>query len=172
MQRNNNRIVESMFCSNCGSECAVPNTQYCVKCGHLLHGSKAAFRNGLKHGLTLLMVGALLIPVWMFIGVAFPPDDKLVESAPSTTMAEAIAWILMWMALIAAAARIGYAVFFQRNVPTEIADGTPSALLRQKNRPNELPSANSFEPAASGKWRTTSELKVPVGFRQRPSGEL
>jgi hypothetical protein len=161
-----------MFCSNCGTENEALNTRYCVKCGRGLQGSNAAFQKGIKQGLMLLMIGALLIPIWGFIGVAFPPDDRLVESAPSTTMAEAIAWILMWMAFIAAAARMGYAVLFQRNVSPEIADGTDSALRDRSTRHTELPSADSFEPAAAGKWRTSSELKVPAGFRQHPSGEL
>ena len=160
-----------MYCPNCGANRAAENIQFCVKCGHDLAGSNAAFQTGIKHSLVLFLIGILLIPVWMFIGAAFPPNDRLVESAPSTTAGEAIAWIAMWVAFITAAARIGYAVLFQRSVRFE-STGMTGPALQDRHSNNALPAGDAFEPVAAGKWKTTSELKVPVGFQQRTSGEL
>ena len=160
-----------MFCPNCSNERTVAKTQYCVKCGYDLVGSDPAFQKGIRHGLILFAIGLFLIPIWMFIGAAFPPNDRLVESAPSTTAGEAIAWIMMWMTFIAAAARIGYAIFFQREVRSENSEKTNSAL-NSRNSNNALPGGDAFEPAAAGKWKTTSELKMQAGFHQRTSGEL
>lgn len=160
-----------MYCPNCGSEKASKTNRFCVKCGHDLVGPNAALQKGIKHGLVLFLIGILFIPVWMFIGAAFPPADRLVESAPSTTAGEAVAWIAMWMAFIAAAARIGYAILFQQKARSENIETTGSTL-RDQNSQTALPAGDSFEPAAAGKWKTTSELKVPAGLQERTSGEL
>jgi len=152
-----------MFCPKCSTPKAEGNTQYCTSCGLDLaglgdfvqtsgeRGSDARFRKGIRHGVTLLLIGVVLIPVWMFIGPAFPPNDRLVESAPSTTPLEQLFWILMWMSFLAGAARIVYAYAFERN---SSARGTSSRKIERVNTAEQrsLPSADYFKPADPGQW--------------------
>lgn len=159
-----------MFCQKCGAETAAESTIYCTACGNVLRSADAAFQKGLRQGLYLFVLGLIFIPVWLFIGAAFPPNDALIESAPSTTLGEAIAWILMWMAFIGSAARIGAALLFRRKDDVQAASGERAFdELRQRAH---LPSGESFSPAP-GRWKaTTSDLKTPVHSRPVPSGEL
>lgn len=97
----------------------------------------------------MLVIGLVMIPVWMFIGAAFPPDDKLVESSPSTTWPEMVAWILMWIMFIASAARVGCSLVF------DSADGRDDSKTT-KTAP-ALHSADTFEPVSPGGWRVTND---------------
>jgi hypothetical protein len=128
--------------------------------------------NGVQQGTRLILLGMLLIPVWLFIGVVFPPNDRFVEGAPSTTPLEAIAWIMMWMAFIAGAGRIAWAIIFEGDRPSI---GTTINQLRgtlcKKKTAKQLPSAESFEAAQPGAWRATDDLFQPV-MRSHGSGEL
>jgi hypothetical protein len=114
-----------MYCPNCAAEKSLEHARYCSNCGLDLVGDRKAYTElkGLRHGIILLVIGLLLIPVWMFVGAAFPADDKLVESAPSTTPVEAIAWIAMWVMFLAGAARIAYSLIFER-------DPQPQSMIR------------------------------------------
>ena len=162
-----------MFCPKCAEAKAGDETIFCTRCGFDLSGLETAvmsgglgdrkLRKGIGQGVKLLMLGLLLIPVWMFIGAAFPPADKFVESSPSTTWAESIAWILMLMAFVAGISRIAYALLFERaaDIKTRSIDQPPVR--------DALPSGDSFKPAAPGKWKTTDDLVMPVS---RTSGEL
>jgi hypothetical protein len=172
-----------MFCPKCSTPKAEGNTQYCTSCGLDLTGlsdfvqtggevgSEARFRKGIRHGVTLLLIGVVLIPVWMFIGPTFPPNDRLVEGAPSTTLLEGLFLILMWMSFLAGAARIVYAYAFERG-------STVSGVSPQKIEPvdtdeqRSLPSADYFKPANAGQWRSSEELFEPVLKQHRTSGEL
>ena len=156
-----------MFCPNCAEKRESDAGQFCRGCGHPFAGSKAS-RSGLKQGFVLIAFGLLLIPVWMFIGGAFPANDRLVESSPSTTWPEMVAWILMWVALLAGAARIAYSMIFEsRDGESRAVEEKPDAVR------GELSSADSFEAARPGRWRsTTSDLFEPVVSKQRTSGEL
>ena len=172
-----------MFCPQCSTPKAEGKTQYCTNCGFDLtglddlvqtgggRGSDARFHKGIRHGVTLLLVGVVLIPMWMFIGPAFPPSDRLVESAPSTTLLEQLFWILMWMSFLAGAARIVYAYAFQRS---SSASGTFSRKVARVDTKEQrsLPSADYFKPADPGQWRSSEELFEPVLKQRRPSGEL
>jgi hypothetical protein len=117
----------------------------------------------------LLALGLLLIPVWMFIGAAFPPDDKLVESSPSTTWLEQIAWIVMWMAFLASALRIAYSLVFESS-ETRRHSQPISSLNKSEDR--YLGSAATFEAAQPGKWRTTDDLAQTIIGKTRTSGDL
>jgi hypothetical protein len=150
-----------MFCPNCAEPIAHENIQYCTKCGYEFDGKSTSA--GLRQGFILISIGLLLIPVWMFIGAAFPADDKLVESAPSTTWPEMVAWIAMWMLFIAGAVRIGYSVLIERSAKSR-------SISEDDLR--ELPSADRFE-GVPGRWRsTTRDLGESVVNRPRTSGEL
>src|SRR5688500_8822488 len=102
-----------MFCPKCASPILSESIQFCTKCGFAF-GEPTYRKEAIKKSFVLIAIGLLLIPVWMFIGAAFPPDDRLVESSPSTTWPEMVAWILMWMAFIGGAVRLGYAWVFER----------------------------------------------------------
>jgi len=172
-----------MFCPKCSTPKAEGNTQYCTSCGLDLTGlgdfvqtgsaggSDARFRKGIRHGVMLLLIGVVLIPVWMFIGPMFPPTDRLVESAPSTTLLEQLFWILMWMSFLAGAARIVYAYAFERG---STANATAAQRIKQVDTVEQrsLPSADYFKPADPGQWRSSEELFEPVLKQQRTSGEL
>jgi hypothetical protein len=152
-----------MYCSICSEPVSDTSVRYCTRCGHGFVGNDR-LKRGLRQGVVLFIIGLILIPVWLFIPMALPPSDKLVESAPSTTVAESLAWIMMWMAFIAAVGRIGYALLFWGGSPPK-----PS----ERSRLAELPSADSFEPAPkAGSWRSTKDL-VDAGLRKpHTSGDL
>ena len=157
-----------MFCQACGAENSVEGTQFCTSCGSNLAGSS---RKGFRQGLVLIVLGLIMIPVWMFIGAAFPPADKLVESAPSTTIGETIAWIVMWMAFVAGSARIAFSLVFEKRT-SEVESTGQETVPGLGHRPESLPAGDTFEPAGRGKWKTTSELVMPSTAKRRTSGEL
>jgi hypothetical protein len=112
-----------------------------------------------------MMIGVLLIPVWMFIGGAFPADDRFVESSPSTTWPEMIAWIAMWVFFIAGLARVGYAAIFERRNGGN--DKEP------QGSPSQLYAGDSFRAAKSEGWRETNvDLFEAATKAQRNSGGL
>ena len=167
-----------MFCPRCSESKANDDTVYCTRCGLDLSDlsivdetvkARSNTGRGIKKGIILLAIGLLLIPVWMFIGAALPPDDKLVESSPSTTWLEQIAWIVMWMAFIASAIRILYSLVFERSETRPHGQLIPSL---NKSEDRYLASAEAFEAAQPGKWRTTDDLAQTVIRQPRTSGEL
>lgn len=150
-----------MYCPKCSEQVSSRATRFCTRCGADLGGDR---RTGLKQGFVLLALGLIMVPVWMFVGAAFPPNDRLVESAPSTTPAESIAWIFMWAAFIAAAARMGYAFLFEKAAPRQETT---------ERNVDALPSGDTFEPAAKpGRWRTTHDLGDANVHGKRASGDL
>jgi len=102
-----------MFRSKCGQQ-ASEGVRYCTRCGEAL--GRTGLGSGVRQRVVLFAVGMILIPVWMFIGAAFPPNDRLAESLPSSTLPEMFAWIGMWVFFIAAAARIAYAYAIQEEL--------------------------------------------------------
>lgn len=168
-----------MFCPRCSESKAGEDTVYCTRCGLDLSdlGSfvdetvkpRSRTGRGIKQGIILLALGLLLIPVWLFIGAAFPPDDKLVESSPSTTWLEQIAWIVMWMAFIASAMSVAYALVLERSETRR--HGQPASPLHNPED-RYLSSAEGFQAAQPGKWRTTDDLAQTVIRKTRTSGEL
>lgn len=148
-----------MYCPSCGE--AQPNTKFCTKCGHSLALRSSAGRQAF----ILLALGLLMVPVWMFIGAAFPPADRLVEGSPSTTVGEALAWIAMWVFFLAAFARIAYSLLFERNRET--------ISKEQAAEPSQLNAGEDFRPAQAGRWRqTTADLFEPARKPSRTSGDL
>ena len=160
-----------MFCPDCGVEKPGFANRYCTNCGLDLLPVGRNRQAATRQGLALIVVGLGMIPIWMFVGAAFPPADKLVESAPSTTFLEALVWILMWIAFILGAARI---------ISGFLIEGTSRANAKSERDPNSistndsaagLPAGDMFEPARAGKWKTTSELDVGA-LTNKTSGNL
>jgi hypothetical protein len=154
-------------------------TQFCTGCGmemsnvDVLVGTRGRWpggKTGVRHGFILLLVGLLLVPVWMFVGAAFPPNDKLIEGSPSTTPAEAIAWILMWVAFMAGVGRIAYSILFE-NSAGRATEGQRAQGPRSEGAP-ELPPGDDFQPAQAGRWKATDDLLDPVLNCARPSRDL
>lgn len=169
-----------MYCPNCSELKSQDNTQYCTKCGFDLRGiddvvargglgSADTRRKGIELGVRLILIGLTLIPVWMFIGVIFPPNDRLVEGSPSTTFLEEIFWIAMWIFFIAGMSKIIFALAFGRR---EQKSATESNVTNEDETRHSLPSGENFRPADPGMWKSTDELFEPVINRPRTSGEL
>ena len=173
-----------MFCPNCSEQKANDATQFCKRCGLDLFGlsefvesgagdlrkpnKKWRSQKGISQGVSIVSIGLMLIPVWMFAGVILPPNDRLVESAPSTTPLEAIAWIAMWMAFIAGGLRIAYARIFENHRPGRSHPPVKGSI---PGSGGALPSADYFRPADPGTWKSTDDLFEPVR-KSRTSGEL
>ena len=168
-----------MFCPRCSMAKTVEETVYCTSCGLDLRDlggfvdesvkAPSITERGIKQAMILSALGLLLIPVWMFIGAAFPPDDKLVESSPSTTLLEQIAWIVMWMAFIASALRIAFSIVFERS---RTRQHEQPKLLLDKAEDRYLTSADTFTAVQPGKWRTTGDLAQTIIRKTRTSVEL
>jgi len=173
-----------MFCPNCSEQKANDTTQFCKRCGLDLFGLSEFVESGagdvrkpnpswksqkgIKQGVTLFSIGLMLIPVWMFAGAVLPPGDRLVESVPSTTPLEAIAWVAMWVAFIAGTLRVAYALLFEGKSPV---GSSPSSTGSFAGSRGALPSGDYFRPADPGTWKSTDELFEPVR-KPRTSGEL
>src|SRR5688500_16693432 len=146
-----------MFCPNCSERKANDATQFCKRCGLDLFGLSEFVergercqpfsqtdrpRNWMRQGITLFAIGLMLIPVWMYIATIFPANDRLVESASSTTPFETLAWIGMWMAFIVGSIRIGYSLIVENKKA-----GQRSSIAESKMRSGVLPAAVRFGPA-------------------------
>jgi len=178
-----------MYCPNCSEPKVDERTQFCKRCGLDLFGLsefvesgeggtprphlKNKRQKGIKQGAMLVGLGLLLIPVWLFVAMIFPPNDRLVESAPSTTLAEGAAWIAMWMAFIAGALRIAYALIFEKGSSEHGQTQWRNKKATTGYRgPEALPSADAFRPAEPGRWKTTGDLYEHAARSKKSSGEL
>jgi hypothetical protein len=171
-----------MFCPNCSEPKPADATQFCKRCGLDLFGLSEFIESGdgkvvrhfdrkhkgLKQSALLFAIGFLLIPVWMFIGGAFPPSDRLVESAPSTTPAETLSWIGMWIAFGAGVIRITYSLLFEGRRSNNF--GFDDRNISRRAKRNELSSGDYFRPADAGSWKVSEDLFEKV--KTRHSGEL
>ena len=171
-----------MFCPNCSEPKVSDSAQFCTKCGFDLADlsdfinsggvmlRKSHRQKGIRQGAKFILLGILLIPVWLFIGAAFPANDRLVESSPSTTPFEQIAWILMWVSFLAGAARIAFATVFDHKDESR-SDERPHAF-KGGSQNSALPDGGAFYPADPGRWKTTDEIFESVKREPKISGEL
>ncbi|MFL6467048.1 MAG: hypothetical protein ACJ72Z_03730 [Pyrinomonadaceae bacterium] len=170
-----------MFCPNCSEPKTKDATQFCKRCGLDLFGLSEFVESGekfngrpirkispkaVRQSISLFAFGLMLIPVWMYVSVIYPPENRPVESAQSTTPAEMVAWILMWMAFIASALRVAYALFENRRCARFNPPNTGSV----PGSGGALPSGDYFRPADPGAWNSTNELFEPI--KRRTTGEL
>jgi hypothetical protein len=173
-----------MYCPNCSEVKARDAAQFCKRCGLDLFGLSEfvesgeggrfvvpswGTRKGKRQGITLLGLGLILIPVWMFIGAIFPPNDRLIESFPSTTRLEMAAWIGMWMAFIAGTVRIIYSLVFENS---RWERRSRVVGVESQRSAGTLPSADYFRPAQPENWKTTGELFERVKRNAKTSGDL
>ena len=161
----------TMYCPNCAVPVTDDQMQFCTTCGHGL-SERPSIRKAFRQAFLLFAVGLMLIPVWMFIGPAFPPADRFVESHPSTTWLEQIAWIAMWMSFIAAGMRLVFALVFEKGAATDNPPNEEQAALRPRSPNAQLSSADSFQGVSPERWRTTRDLAEPLKVKPRKSGGL
>lgn len=180
-----------MYCPNCSQAAAAENIRFCSKCGFDLKtvrkiveggaetdekGFKTA-RRGTRQGAKMILLSLVLYPALVFLSALFPPDDKLVESSPSSTWFEQIGWAILCTIFLAGVARILYAVIFEKDsaeAETKIEAKIETAQARINARPakDALPPGEAVPASEFGRWKTTGELFEPVFSRPKTSGDL
>ena len=180
-----------MFCPKCAEKQAFEETQFCTKCGFPTNGVKMLLQNdgqfgdenmispkqnGIRQGVKLILLSLILFPAFILLSAMFPPDDRLVESSPSSTWFEQIGWAILWTIFLAGAARIVFAMVFERQssvseIPHENFAEKTKHINWGENK-NALPPAQGTPVSDFGKWKTTGDLFEPVYRKQKTSGEL
>jgi hypothetical protein len=155
-----------MFCPNC-SQSLNADSQFCSQCGlareamremlatrnAITEGKLTPRQKGLRQGIALMLLSAILIPVYVLLSPLFPPVDRLVESAVSDTPFDKISQAVLLTLFMIGLVRTAYAWFFQDKAATSLAS---------EASPKELTSAPGTPVQEFGAWRT----------KTRTSGEL
>ena len=161
-----------MYCSNCSHLMAANEVQFCSSCGFpvvrlneiIAGGGKTkndedqAAKNklsprqkGLRLGLALMLLSAILIPAYVLLAALFPANDRLVESAVSDTPFEKISQAILITMFMLGLVRAAYAWFFQEQARPSLESGVSAQAL---------PPAEGAPVSAFGGWRaTTGELE-------------
>ncbi|MDQ3747513.1 MAG: zinc ribbon domain-containing protein [Acidobacteriota bacterium] len=176
-----------MFCPKCSQAIANETTQFCSKCGFRLGKVKHLLENdgesqeanelskqqkGIRQGSKLIILSLILFPAFVLLSSMFPPNDRLVESSPSNTWFEQIGWTILWTLFLAGAARIAFALVFERKsfVSEDFAEKTKQIKVSESK--NALPPMRDAPISDFGKWKTTDELFEPIFAKQKTSGDL
>lgn len=175
-----------MFCPKCAVEITSQETKFCSKCGFTLQtvrnifendaereSSISQFREGLRFGVKLLLLALILLPIFQILGGFFVPDDKLVESSPSSSWFDFLGNAVLIGLTFAGVARIFYAFVFERSKKFGISVSARDTIKKLNNREkNALPPSNEMPVSDFGKWKTTEELFEPVFSKAKTSGDL
>lgn len=179
-----------MFCPKCAERQANEATQFCSKCGFPTSIVKNLLKNdglvadennivigrkGIRHGALLMLSSLILFPAFVLLSALFPPNDRLIESSPSTTWFEQIGWAILWTLLLSGVARIAYALIFERQTTaTEslIEKIKQIKQIKSNENKNALPPAESVPASDFGKWKTTGDLYEPIFVKRKTSGDL
>jgi hypothetical protein len=181
-----------MFCPKCAEIQSDEALQYCRKCGFNL-GNLAAFvetngelnsqtssrQHGIRQGVKLILLSVILFPIYVFLAPMFPPNDVLVESSPSSTWFEQIAWALMTTLFLSGSIRIFYAFIFESYFVGQKENTRNETQITQKSFKTDRRNVDALPPAEGvpvsnfGKWKeTTDDLFEKVRVRKNTSGEL
>ena len=173
-----------MFCPKCAAEINSDETKFCSRCGFIIESVRnivgqngqdeneiSNFEKGLRFGVKLLLLAVILFPVLQVLSGFFPPDDKLVESSPSSTWFDFASNAVLFALTLSGIARIFYAFVFERAAKSEIVPEKSSREISAKEI-NALPPSHSIPVSDFGKWKTTGELFEPVFSKAKTSGEL
>jgi len=181
-----------MFCPNCAEPQASDATQFCSKCGFSTRGVKQLIETGgkvdfdtesprqigIRQGVKLILLSLILLPAFVLLNSLFPGDDRLIESSPDNTVFEQVGWAVLWTIFLAGAARIVYALLFEKNFTLVKEDNAVAGLKEQNSfQPNEarnaLPPSESVPINNFGRWKeTTRELFEVPRTQEKTSGEL
>ncbi len=173
-----------MYCPKCAGEINSDETKFCSNCGFTIKSVRniieqngqdeseiSNFQKGLRLGVKLLLLALILLPVFQILSGLFPPDDKLVESSPSSTWFDFLGNAVLFALTLSGIARIFYAFVFERAAKSEVAPEKSIKEISAKEM-NALPPPNSIPVSDFGKWKTTGELFEPVFSKPKTSGEL
>ena len=130
------------------------------------------FQKSLRFGVKLLLLALILLPVFQILGGFFTPDDKLVESSPSSTWFDFLGNAVLFALTLIGLARISYAFLFERSSKFNDSTAADSVKEISAQEVNALPPSNSIPVSDFGKWKTTGELFEPVFSKPKTSGEL
>lgn len=175
-----------MFCPKCACEVVSDETRFCSKCGFTLNTVRKAvenngknedlselsdFQKGIRFGIKLLLLALVLIPAFQILGGFFTPDDRLVESSPSSSWFDLLGNAVLITLFLGGTARIFYAIVFERS--TKIRNSNSDSIKEISGKEiNALPPAQSTPVSDYGKWKTSEELFEPIFIKRKTSGEL
>jgi hypothetical protein len=175
-----------MFCPKCAAEVLSDKTKFCSKCGFVLQNVRKAvesdgkiedsdevskFQKGIRLGVKLLLLALILIPAFQILGGFFTPDDKLVESSPSSSWFDFLGNAILITLFLTGAARVFYAFIFERVANKTNSESENNKELTGKEK-SALPPSQSIPISDFGKWKTTGELFEPIFSKQKTSGDL
>ncbi len=173
-----------MFCPKCAAEINSDETKFCSRCGFTIKSVRNIvgqngkdeneipnFEKGLRFGVKLLLLAVILFPVFQILSGLFPPDDKLVESSPSSTWFDFFGNAVLFALTLSGISRIFYAFVFERITKPKVV---PEKSIKEisAGEMNALPPSHSIPVSDFGKWKTTGELFEPVFSKTKTSGEL
>jgi hypothetical protein len=173
-----------MFCPNCACEVVSDETRFCSKCGFTLtrvrnivensgedQSGISQFQKGIRFGVKLLLLALILFPVFQILGAFFTPDDKLVESSPSSSWFDLLGNAVLIALALSGVARIFYAIVFERSAQSNVLT-KPSTKEIYGQKKNALPPPTAASASDFGKWKTTDEFFEPVFNKPKISGDL
>ncbi|MCA1636875.1 MAG: hypothetical protein LC768_00805 [Acidobacteria bacterium] len=177
-----------MFCPKCAADILSDETKFSSKCGFMLQGVRKAlessgknedfkeisnFQKGIKFGIKLLLLSLILIPAFQILGGFFTPEDRLVESSPSSSWFDLLGNAILITLFLAGVARIFYAFVFESAANKTDSKSKQSKEFTDKDKEKyALPPSQSVPISDFGKWKTTDELFEPIFSKQKISGEL
>lgn len=167
-----------MYCPKCAREIVSAEMEYCPGCGIGLGPVRSAVENGeapgpakgIRQGVKLILLALVLFPAFVLLSAMFPPNDRLVESSPSSTWFEQIGWAVLWTLALAGAVRIAYAIVFERVKRTVSSEESQSS--KEINAARTAKGLPEQREVPIGSWKTSGELFEPVFAKKHTSGEL
>jgi hypothetical protein len=170
-----------MYCPKCAREIVSAEMEYCPGCGISLGtvrsavdggvaGNAAGASKGIRQGVRLILLALVLFPAFVLLSAMFPPNDRLVESSPSSTWFEQIGWAVLWTLALAGAVRIAYALVFER--VTRAVSPEESLSSKEINAVRAAKGLPEQREVPIGSWKTSGELFEPVFAKKHTSGEL
>ncbi len=118
-----------------------------------------------------MLLALILIPAFQILGGFFTPNDKLVESSPSSSWFDLLGNAILITLFLAGAARIFYAFVFERATNETDSKSEQIKEINDKEKA-ALPPSQSVPISDFGKWKTSGELFEPIISKQKTSGDL
>jgi len=182
-----------MYCPKCAQPQVNEETQFCSHCGLSLNNLKEMVladgqaklsqsarekrsprQEGVRQGVMLMLLSAILIPAYILLAALFPANDRLVESAVSDTPFEKISQAVLVTIFMLGLARTLYARLFQQGTTTEAAEASIGlAELKGSAANYMLPPAQGTPASSFGSWRAnTGEIAQPLSVSEHTTKSL